>query len=565
MAFLTANNGPEAGRKYDLPASKSVMGRHPECDIVIDVGAVSRHHAQVLFEQGRYFIEDLKSRNGTFVNEQPIAGRVPLTNGDHVRICDVTLTFQHRPAAAPGINPLFGSTLPGKEPSGFQTLLVDDEEDDNPSSSTVMQRLDVSLKSSHIAISTSPEAKLSAILEIAHSLGKALALDEVLPKLLNGLFKIFVQADRGFIVLREENGRLVPRWTKVRRESDEDTIRISRTICNQVMDTKEAILSADAATDQRFVASESIADFRIRSMMCAPLIDSEGKAIGVLQIDTVDQRHRFQKDDLEMLAAIASQAAIAIDNAKLHDQTLKQREMERDLELAHEVQRGFLPDRKPKLDGYSFYDFYAPAAYVGGDYYDYIDIPDGRTAILVADVVGHGVAAALMMAKLSSEVRIALASGVQPGEAVTHLNDRLCRSQTDRFVTFIMVVLDPRSGDVTIVNAGHMCPVIRRVNGELEEPGNAEVGLPLGIADGLTYQQLTINLQRGEVVVLYTDGVNESMNLAGDFFGIDRIRTHVVEIKTPDMLGQKIIEDVRQFVGRGPQVDDMCLVCFGRE
>ncbi|HTN75448.1 MAG TPA: GAF domain-containing SpoIIE family protein phosphatase, partial [Pirellulaceae bacterium] len=319
------------------------------------------------------------------------------------------------------------------------------------------------------------------------------------------------------------------------------------------------------ASDQRFELSQSIADFRIRSMMCAPLIDSEGNAIGVLQIDTLDQRHRFQKDDLEMLVALATQASIAIDNAKLHDQSLKQRDIERDLELAHEVQRGFLPERKPLLAGYSFYDYYAPAAYVGGDYYDYVDLPDGRTAILVADVVGHGVAAALMMAKLSSEARIALATGVQPAAAVTHLNDRLCRSQTDRFVTFVMVVLDPRTGEVTIVNAGHMCPIVLRAKGNLEEPGNPQVGLPLGVADGLNYEQVTVVIHPGETVVLYTDGVNEAMNLAGEFFGIDRVRGHMSLGNSPEKLGQLIIDDVRKFVGRGPQIDDMCLVCFGRE
>jgi serine phosphatase RsbU (regulator of sigma subunit)/pSer/pThr/pTyr-binding forkhead associated (FHA) protein len=557
MASLTVNNGPETNKRYELSTTPCVMGRHPECNVVIDIGAVSRHHAQIVFEGGKYFVEDLNSRNGTFLNEQPVTGKVPINHGDRVRICDTTLTFQNR-----AVN-LLGDS--GRDaPSGFTTLLVDDEE--KTTSSTVMSRLDVSLKGgAGVKLSASPEAKLSAILEISHALGRALALDDVLPKILNGLFKIFVQADRGFIVLREESGRLVPRWTKVRREENEDTIRISRTICNQVMDQKEAILSADAANDQRFEMSQSIADFRIRSMMCAPLVDSEGNAFGVLQIDTLDQRHRFQKEDLEVLGAIASQAAIAIDNAKLHDQSLKQREMERDLELAHEVQRGFLPERRPELSGYRFYDFYAPAAYVGGDYYDYIELPDGRTAVLVADVVGHGVAAALMMAKLSSEVRIALASGVQPGQAVTTLNDRLCRAQTDRFVTFVMVALDPKKGEVTIVNAGHMCPIVRRKSGEIDEPGHKEVGLPLGIAEGLNYEPVTISLSPGESVVLYTDGVNESMDLRGEFFGIDRIRRHVQAGRAPEALGETIIDDVRKFVGRGPQNDDMCLVCFGRE
>lgn len=556
MASLTVNNGPEAGRRYDVGTNTQVMGRHPECDIVIDIGAVSRHHAQVVFEAGRYFLEDLNSRNGTFVNEQPITGKVPLNHGDRIRICDTTLTFQHRASNASGS----GLLTKGDAPSGFATMLVDDDE--KTATSTVMSRFDVSLKGAKL--SASPEAKLSAILEISTSLGRALSLDDVLPKLLNGLFKIFVQADRGFIVMRSEEGHLVPRWTKVRREENEDTIRISRTICNQVMSSKEAILSADAATDQRFEMSQSIADFRIRSMMCAPLIDSDGNAFGVLQIDTLDQRHRFQKEDLEVLGAVATQAAIAIDNARLHDQSLRQREVQRDLEVAHEVQRGFLPDRKPQLAGYAFYDFYAPAAYVGGDYYDYVQLPDGRTAVLIADVVGHGVAAALMMAKLSSEVRISLASGAHPAQAVTTLNDRLCRSQTDRFVTFVLVALDPTSGEVTIVNAGHMCPIVRRANGVIEEPGHQEVGLPLGVAEGLSYEHATITLSAGETVVLYTDGVNESMDAQGEFFGIDRIRRHVQAGKSAEELGQAIIDDVQVFVGRSPQNDDMCLVCFGR-
>lgn len=557
MAYLTVNNGPESGKRYDLDGSKIVLGRHPECHVVIEFGAVSRHHAQILAEDGRFYLEDLNSRNGTFLNEQPVTGRAKLNHGDSIRICDATFTFQHQSPT------LIGSTSAGKEPSAFMTLLVDDDE--KTTSSTVMSRLDVSLKGSSVKLSASPEAKLSALLEISTSLGRALALDEVLPKLLNGLFKIFVQADRGFIVLRDDDGRLVPRWTKVRREENEDTIRISKTICNQVLNSREAILSADAASDQRFEMSQSIADFRIRSMICAPLIDSDGNAFGVLQIDTLDQRHRFQKEDLEVLVALATQAAIAIENARLHDQSLRQRAIERDLEVAHEVQRGFLPTSKPQLPGYQFYDFYAPAAYVGGDYYDYVELPDGRLAILIADVVGHGVAAALMMAKLSSEARISLAAGASPAAAVTQLNDRLCRSQTDRFVTFVMVVLDPASGEVTVVNAGHMCPILRRADGRIEEPGHKEVGLPLGVAEGLAYQDVKVTLGPDELMVLYTDGVNESMDVRGDFFGIDRIRKHVMRGQTPGELGMAIIEDVRQFVGRAPQNDDMCLVCFGRQ
>ena len=225
-----------------------------------------------------------------------------------------------------------------------------------------MSKLDVSSSSrGGLHVSASAEVKLAAMVEITQSLGRALALDEVLPQVLKSLFKIFVQADRGFIVLQTPDGKLIPRWVRLRREDANDTLRISRTIIRHVMESKEAILSADAASDERFEMSQSIADFRIRSMMCAPLLDNEGNAFGALQIDTLDQRQRFTKEDLELLVSTASQAAIAIQNAQLHEQALKQREMERDMQLASEVQHGFLPDQRPELPGYEFFDYYQPA------------------------------------------------------------------------------------------------------------------------------------------------------------------------------------------------------------
>ena len=215
-------------------------------------------------------------------------------------------------------------------------------------------------------------------------------------------------------------GRLVPRWSRAWREDATETIRVSRTIVNKVMETQEGILSADVMMDEEFNKAQSIADFRIRSMMCAPLIDSLGNSMGVLQIDTVKQSKRFQQEDLEVLLAVAGQAGIAIDNAQMHESALRQRVIERDLELANEVQHGFLPESRPDVAGYEFFDFYRPANQVGGDYFDYLVLPDGRIAVIVADVVGKGVAAALLMAKLSAETRYCLGSGKQRGPGHQH-------------------------------------------------------------------------------------------------------------------------------------------------
>ena len=550
MAFLAATSGPELGRRYELSMERCILGRHPDCQIQIEVGAVSRHHAQISREGDGFYVEDLKSRNGTFLNDEAVQGRQKLQHGDRVRVCDVSFVFHERDVdEQPSDN------------SSFRTVLVDDE---GTSNSTIMSKLDVSSSRGRVQLVASPEAKLAALVEITLSLGKALSLDEVLPQVLNSLFKIFVQADRGFIALVGEDGVLVPRWTKLRRE-DADTIRVSRTIVHQVMQSREAILSADATSDARFELSQSIADFRIRSMMCAPLINSEGTVLGVLQIDTLDQRNRFQPEDLELLVGAAAQAGIAIDNAQMHEAALRQRAVERDLELAHEVQRGFLPDARPELPGYHFWDYYRPANHVGGDYFDYIRLPDGRLAVLVADVVGHGVAAALLMAKLSAEARYCLATADRPADAVTKLNQRISRLNIERFVTLITAVLDTKKHEITIVNAGHMAPIIKRSDGRIEEPGEGKAGLPLGIMEDLTYEQETVPIAPGEQVILYTDGVNETVNAKQECYGIDRLRKHAAaKHKTPESLGETIVQDVRRFLSSGTQEDDMCLVCLAR-
>lgn len=567
MYYLLANNGPQQGRRYDLKGEKYVLGRHPDCDIVIEVGAVSRNHCQVVRDSGGYALEDLGSRNGTFVNDESpkVEGKRLLRTGDVLRVCEVSFTFLSDVPAASEARGAAPTAAIAKmvDGAGLGAFLVDD---DKTPGSTVMSKLDVSSSSrGGLHVSASPEVKLAAMIEITQNLSRVLALDEVLPQVLKSLFKIFVQADRGFIVLESPDGKLIPRWVRLRREDASDTLRISRTIIRHVIDSKQAIISADAAGDERFEMSQSIADFRIRSMMCAPLMDSEGKAFGALQIDTLDQRKRFQDEDLELLVSTASQAAIAIQNAQLHESALRQREMERDMKLAHEVQHGFLPERRPDLAGYEFFDYYQPADQIGGDYFDYIPLPDGRVAIVVADVVGHGVAAALLMAKLSAEARFSLYSEATPAAAVTRLNERLSSLNIQRFVTMILVVIDPKEHRAVVVNAGHMAPLHRRAKGKIEEPGDSIAGLPLGVTDALGYTQAEFDIGKGDTLVLYTDGINESIDAGGAFYTIDRLRDLVVKQgPATAKVGQAIVDDVRKFLGKAPQNDDMCLVCFGR-
>jgi sigma-B regulation protein RsbU (phosphoserine phosphatase) len=563
MAFLTANNGPSEGKRIELDGQlgEYMLGRHPDCHVVVDVGAVSRYHAKITVDDKKqFYIEDNKSRNGTYLNGVNLQQRTLLQEGDQIRVCDVDFTF-HFETVPRQVEPARTVELDSSSGSSLGAILVDDMKD---SGSTIMSKLDVSSATGRLQFTASPQVKLEALMEITKNLSRAISLDAVLPGVLDSLFRIFMQADRGFIVLRDAKGTLVPFWTKVRRENASDQHRLSRTIVDQVMETKEAILSADAASDERFEMSQSIADFRIRSMMCAPLLDSEKNAMGVLQVDTLDQRKRFQQEDLEVLANVATQSGIAIDNARMHEEALQRRAIDRDLEVAHEVQQGFLPRRSPQIEGYSFYDYYEPANTVGGDFFDYIELRDGRVVVLVADVVGHGIAAALMMAKVSAESKFSLANEPVVNEAVTQLNDVICGLNLDRFVTMIMVVIDPKTHEVTIVNAGHMAPIWKKSTGEVAEPGSDLKGLPIGINAGHKYEKRTIKLEPGDSLTLYTDGINECSDGDG-MYGIERLHELVKSGDSdPAQLGDKIVTDVRSFMDGEPQEDDMCIVCLAR-
>lgn len=554
MAILQVVKGLNPGQQFPLEGSRAILGRHPDCDIVLDVGAVSRQHAQITQVGAGFYVEDLNSRNGTWVNGEQVQGRRLLRENDRLKICDILFTFHHD---QPGTRP------EGTGPDSSAVTVLDEDS----GGSTIMSTINLGSSTSGVRMKVNPEIKLRAMIDIAHSLGKALALDEVLSVILDSLFKIFVQADRGFVLLRQSaTGPLIPRAVKHRREDSDDTIRISRTIVNQVMNSKEAVLSADAATDARFEMSQSVADFRIRSMMCAPLVDTEGDAIGILQVDTLDQRSRFQQEDLDVLASVANQVAVAVQNAQLHEASLRQKQIERDLQIAHNVQQRLLPSAVPQIGGYGFFDFYEAANQIGGDYYDYIELPGNRLGIILADVSGKGISAALLVAKLSADVRYCLVSEAQPERAMARMNNSFIRGGwEDRFVTMVLAVLDIGSHEVTIVNAGHMAPLLRRGDGHVEALGEEESGLPIGVDSDTQYQQCTFRLEPNDWLTIFTDGISEAMNPQREIYGLERLHA---QLRSPaeNVVGQGrgVLSDVKRFVGKHPQSDDMCLICFGR-
>ena len=560
MAYLEALNGSQTGQHYPLEGGEYILGRHPDCAIVLESGAVSRQHARIIGKNSKWHIEDLKSRNGTFVNGQLLNGSHSLLDGELIRICDLEFAFRDESVS---LELDVAHVDAYRDSSSIGVLMVSDSQES--ATRMVTDRLKVEPASRGLESGSSADRRLAVMIDIAQRLSRSVALEDVLPKVLDSLFQLFTQADRGFIILKDARGELIPRWMKARRPDLEDTLRMSKTIMRHVMEEKQAIISLDASNDERFNQAQSVFDLRLRSVIIAPLLNSDEEPIGALYLDTVQQRSKFERNDLELLAAVAASAGVAIDNAQLHEQIVQQAVLDQDLKLARHVQLAFLPKSPPQLEGFRFYQYYSPANWIGGDYFDYIPLDRNRCAVVVADVVGHGVAAAMFMAKLSAETRFALAATEDLAAAMQRLNRSICDLQVERFVTMVVVVLDRGQRQIKSVLAGHSPPMVRSGGGEIREVGAEAGGFPLGIMPEAEYGVSEDRLDPGERLLLYTDGIYEAPNSRGEQFSIARIR-EMLRDSTDDCetVGGNILRAVREHVGDCDQEDDMCLVLLER-
>ncbi len=242
--------------------------------------------------------------------------------------------------------------------------------------------------------------------------------------------------------------------------------------------------------------------------------------------------------------------------------------LKRDLELAREVQQGFLPLQLPQIAGYEFFAFYESALEVGGDYYDFIPLPGRCVAILLGDVAGKGVAAALLMAKLSADARFCILTEPDPAFAVTKLNALIIRSGiADRFVTLVAAILNPENHTVTLVNAGHPSPLIyHRATRTVGEVTSLDVaGLPLGVQSDFVYASSQVKLNPGDSILAFTDGITEAMDVNNVQFKAPGLHAAMQAGRySPRALGEQVVTVVKQFAAGRGQHDDIALVGFGR-
>jgi sigma-B regulation protein RsbU (phosphoserine phosphatase) len=409
--------------------------------------------------------------------------------------------------------------------------------------------------------------RLHTLIEVNALISSSLDLDTILENVMS-ISKKVMNADASSLMrIDEKTNELiyqVAQGTVGQKLKQEFRLKMGQGIAGTVAQEGKPLLLEDAYTHPKFHrAHDDATGYRTKSMITVPL-KIAGRVTGVSQVINRLDGKPFDKDDLELFISLSSMVAIALENAKMHQTLLEKQRIVRDMEFARTVQESFLPQSEPEVQSYKFSSHYTPALEVGGDFYDFIRLDKGHTGIVIGDVSGKGVPAALYMAKLGSDMRTLAFTEQSPAEALIKLNDLLAaRSRRGMFATLLYIELDSQAGIFTISNAGHLPPIIKKTNGSLVKLATAG-GAPLGMLAGMKYGQETAKIMPGDTVILYTDGVVEAMNAKEELYGYDRLEALVRKSpSTPNELKMAIIDDVNRFTGLSPQHDDMTLVCFG--
>lgn len=557
-----------------LDRMKLTIGRSSRNDICISDPFASRLHAEIRRENDQVLLVDNGSANGTFVNGQRVSATLRLSPGDVVRIGETEIEYSSGEQ-----DMLSGATVYLAGPIA-QSLPADTITSPIPSRST--NDLISSIRSGSISgearapsasaprTAMKPEAPSRDLLSIVSQVGIALlprtSLEDTLKMTIDLVFQA-IPAERGFLFLKE-NGELTCKIARGASEAALPTasqVQLSRSITNKVLSEGASVLTSDAMHDPRFQAQHSVVLSQIRSVMAVPLASGE-EIFGMVYVDN-PFNNRFKEEDLKVLTTIASVASIKIENDRLLDERLEKRRMEEELKVASEIQMRLQPFAPPKLDGWDMTGVSFPCREIGGDYYDFIHRKrDSHLIVAVGDVSGKGTGAALLMSSLHAAVRAQSQTRASISEVMGEINGYIFEnSPSNKFLTLFYGELDPETGVLTYSNGGHNAPMLVRASTtELERLDKG--GLPIGMMQGVSYQEASIAFERGDVLVIYSDGITESINEREEEFDEDRLIEVVKNNlgRSASGIRDRIDEALSRFVGTTAPVDDMTLMIIKR-
>jgi serine phosphatase RsbU (regulator of sigma subunit) len=535
-----------------LPLGKPVftIGRKAENDLQLLSDSVSRQHAEIVYENDAWYLVDIGSKRGTFVNGQRIE-RCALQHLDRIRIGgdeEQQITFLdetvERASAIFDSSPRLTLTAPAQ---GRERVTSANEE---------LQ-------------------KLARFVEVNQAFKFSMTPDDVLCLIVDAAIEI-TQAERGFLMLRNEAGDLE---FKVARDQNRSWLEgadfaMSRSVVEEAFKQNRSVIINDIREAASYFARDSVRNLDLRSVACIPLrrfqmtenMDTttilKRDVIGVLYVDSHLIGGTISETSIRLLESLAFEATKSLESVRLMHEEQEKKQIEQELNMARQVQVALSPTTFKVPDHFEIAAHSIPSRYVGGDFYDFIPLKDNRFAFALGDVSGKGMAAALLAAMAQGALQAQFTSNLPLSEVVSILNKVLVqRSASNCFITLFCATLDP-DGHLTYVNAGHNLPILARANGETETLTTKSV--LLGAFDFVEYKPRQTRLAPGDVVVMYTDGVTEAVNAENQMFGEERLEKLIKESVSLSAgeIKQRILDEVLSFTAGLPQGDDITLIAL---
>ena len=577
-----------------LEKVRMTIGRSSRNDVCISDPFASRLHAEIRKEGDQILLTDMGSANGTTLNGQRVTGPVRLLAGSRIRIGETEIEFEDEgprsvptvllsgseAAALPAdtitttlggrattdlITSITSGAIGGAAASRMATSTGRGRAEQRGAVTSVTRPEDQTVPQPVITADTARRDLLSIVSKVGIALLPRTSVEETLKMTIDLVFDA-IPVERGFLFLKDgENLKCkIARGAHQASLPADVQVQISRSIANKVLVEGASVLTSDAMHDPRFQAQNSVVLRQIRSVMAVPLFSGE-ETFGLIYVDNAFD-NRFTEEDLNVLGTIASVASIKIEHERLLEQMLEKRRMEEELKVASEIQMRLQPVAPPKLQGWDMTGVSFPSREIGGDYYDFIRRKrDNRIVIALGDVSGKGTGAALLMSSLHAAVRAQSQTRASICEVMSEINGYIYENTpSNKFVTLFYGELDPETGVLRYSNGGHNQPVLVRQSGE--ELQLAVGGLPIGIMPNASYEEGSVSFEVGDALVIYSDGISESVDEQGEEFGEERL----IEVVRKNLersasgLRDRIDEALSRFVGTAAAVDDMTLMIVKR-
>src|SRR6266850_1417835 len=536
--------GPDGQENVlQLVAGEILIGRKSDADVVLNNQHVSRHHAKLVRMPDGYFLQDLGSTHGTFVNETRVEQHV-LKHGDRISLGKDRIDLHYVIGEAKLRK---GGRVDSTQI--FERSLID---------------LGVVLPSE-----VSDLEKISCILGFQYQWETLFTPEAAFQKTLESALKIS-GAERGFILVREGAGFGFAAGIDGKgRTLSQSHFKTSHTVVGDVVKNSSPVFMVEGL-DNRYKEQASIVAMNLRAIACLPLMGIPSQAdspviLGILYLDSTKRMHSLSGLDQKILNKLAVEAGNVLERVEMIKSIEQRKKIEQELTLAEETQRSLLPQVLPRVENLQVHAFSKPTRYVGGDFYDFVQLQSGELVGVLADVSGKGISASLLSSMLLGCLQMKLRANVHVHESLNRLNRFLCeKSSASRFVTMFLFTLDSE-GSGKYISAGHNPTyVFRAARRDIEEI--ASNNMIVGAFPSATYSAAALQLNKGDVLVAYSDGLTEAENPQGEMLGEEHVK-NIIRTEAPagsKHLERKLLETIQNFTMGRSQTDDITLVIVER-